>query len=331
MAHMFRLQRESVTSLLLLLVCPASTLASVLYVSDQTLNTVQVFDAASGALTGSLTPTDGWGSPSGIAVGADGDVYVADFNNNAIDKFSASGTFLGTFISSGLNGPTGLAFGPGGDLYVANFGSGGNSYVAQFDSGGNAVNLSLVPSSTGLFDPEAIAFGPDGNLYIADSSNGAVDQVLLPSGAFNTLIPAGCPSTPFANPQGVVFAASGNLYISDAGFGCGGSTDYGVYEYNTAGNLLETFVATNLLSTPIDLAFGPDGNLYVTDASGVEQFNGMTGTQIADFIPTGGLDGPLENPTFLAFSNSVPEPATLSLIGLALVGLTLRRLRQRWL
>jgi glucose/arabinose dehydrogenase len=308
---------------LLVVVGSASALASSLYVSDASLDTVQVFSASSGALTGSLTPTGGWGSPTGIAVGPNGNVYVADFNNSVVDEFSASGAFLSTIISAGLNGPTGLAFGPDGNLYVANFGPGGFSYIASFTSGGSPVNLSFVPSSTGLFDPGAIAFGPDGNLYIADSSNGAVDQVLLPSGAFTTLIPAGCPSTPFANPQGVAFGPDGNLYVSDAGFGCGGSTGFGVYKYDTGGNLLGTFVATNVLSTPIDLAFGPDGNLYVTDASGVEQFNGTTGVQIADFIPSGGSTDPLINPSFLAFS-SVPEPTSVGLIGLGLAGLAIR-------
>lgn len=321
--------KTRVRALPLVIAFSASAFGGSLYVSDASLFSVSTFNSSTGAFTGNLTPAGGWGQPSGIAVGSNGDVYVADFNNNVVDRFGASGNFLATFITSGLFEPTGLAFGPGGDLYVANFGSGNNSYVARYDAFGNPVDVSpFVPASTGLFDPGAIAFGPDGNLYIADSSNGAIDRVILPGGAFGTLIPAGCPGTPFTNPQGVAFGPGGSLYVSDAGFGCGTNNPYGVYRYDTSGNLLGAFVTPNFLSTPIDLAFGPNGNLFVTDGQGrVAEFNGATGAYLTDFVPSGGSGGPLISPTFLAFSSSVPEPVSFVLAGLGLTGLAALRRR----
>jgi glucose/arabinose dehydrogenase len=333
------LPKLRIASLFVLAIGSIPATATSLYVSDVSFSNVEVFDATTGTQTGTLTPTGGWagGSPSGIAVGPNGDVYVADQNNNAVYRFDNTGAFLGTFISTGLFEPTGLAFGPDGNLYVANLGSGNNSYISGFDSSGNPVDATpFVPSSTGLFDPAAIAFGPDGNLYIADSSNDALDKVILSTGFFSTLVSAGCPGTPFTNPQGVAFGPDGNLYLSDAGSGCadssvpGGTADYGVYKYDTSGNFLGNFIGPNILSTPIDLTFGPDGNLYVTDSQArVALFNGTTGAEMADFIANGGSGGPLVDPTFLAFGQTVPEPATFWLMGLGLAALFYRRLRGR--
>ncbi|HLJ45964.1 MAG TPA: hypothetical protein VKU01_08150 [Bryobacteraceae bacterium] len=272
-----------------------------------------MFDGITGTHTGQLTPAGGWGTPSGIAVASDGRVYVADFDNNVVYRFSAAGVYTDTFISSNLFEPTGLAFGPDGFLYVANFGAGNNSYVVRFKPDGTPVDATpFVPSSTGLFDPGAIVFGRDGNLYIADSSNAAIDRVTS-GGVFSTLVPAGCPTTPFTNPQGITFGSDQQLYVSDAGFGCGINTGSGVYKYSTFGVLLGTFIAPNVLSTPIDLAFGPDGNLYVTDGQGrVARFDGTTGAARPDFVPSGGAGGPLINPTFLAFNGQAAATITVT-------------------
>src|SRR5271157_539084 len=62
------------TGLFVLAACSSSATAGSLYVSDASYFTVTMFDSTTGSLTGTLTPTGGWGNPSGIAVGPDGDV-----------------------------------------------------------------------------------------------------------------------------------------------------------------------------------------------------------------------------------------------------------------
>jgi glucose/arabinose dehydrogenase len=92
-------------------------------------------------LTLPVSPTIGNGlggfiDPTGIAIGSDGSVYVADSqantstNDGAIYRFSAAGNYLGTFSSdSSLSQPQGIAFGPNGDLYVTN--DPGNPYCTN--------------------------------------------------------------------------------------------------------------------------------------------------------------------------------------------------------
>ena len=63
-----------------------------------------------------------------------GDLYVANFSNSTIERFTPGGT-ASVFASTGLSGPTGLAFDASGNLYAAN---NGNSTIERFTPGGTA-------------------------------------------------------------------------------------------------------------------------------------------------------------------------------------------------
>jgi DNA-binding beta-propeller fold protein YncE len=57
-----------------------------------------------------------------FAVGANGDVYVADFHNNRIQVFSSSGEFLRQWGSpETFSGPACVALDASGDVYVADY------------------------------------------------------------------------------------------------------------------------------------------------------------------------------------------------------------------
>ena len=74
---------------------------------------------------GSSGTGDGqFNAPLGVATDGNGNVYVADTNNNRIQKFDASGTFLTTSGSYGsgngqFSNPIGVATDGSGNLYVA--------------------------------------------------------------------------------------------------------------------------------------------------------------------------------------------------------------------
>jgi tripartite motif-containing protein 71 len=62
--------------------------------------------------------------PEGVATDGSGHVYVADTNNDRIQKFDASGTFLTTWGSVGsgngqFDSPIGVATDGSGNVYVA--------------------------------------------------------------------------------------------------------------------------------------------------------------------------------------------------------------------
>jgi serine/threonine-protein kinase len=55
--------------------------------------------------------------PHGIAMDGEGNLYIADSNNNRIRKIDLSG-IITTFVDS-INGPSSVALGPNNDLYIA--------------------------------------------------------------------------------------------------------------------------------------------------------------------------------------------------------------------
>ncbi len=93
-------------------------------------------------------PSQAWGSkgtgdgqfltPSGIAVGPDGTVYVSDEGRSDIQHFDAEGQFLGTIGETGtaegqFRLPAGIAVGPDGDVWVADY---SNQRIQRFTASG---------------------------------------------------------------------------------------------------------------------------------------------------------------------------------------------------
>jgi len=106
-------------------------------------------------------------SAEGLAFDGVGNLYVADFNENRIMKYSPGGA-SSIFASPGLNGPTGIAFDGAGNLYVAN--ASGNT-IRKFSRAG--ADLGTF-ASTGLNYPFGIAFDSTGNLYAANFFGGNI-------------------------------------------------------------------------------------------------------------------------------------------------------------
>ena len=85
--------------------------------------------------------------PTGLAFDAAGNLFVANAGTGAVTKFSATGTFVGTF-ASGLAGPQGLAFDSAGNLYVTS---------GQFSSNGGLVEK-FSPIGTILADSHQLDY-----------------------------------------------------------------------------------------------------------------------------------------------------------------------------
>jgi sugar lactone lactonase YvrE len=194
------------------------------------------------------------GSPSGVAVDASANLYIADFSSR-VRKVSSSGTITtvagdgkqgfsgdgGPATSASLNNPNGIAVDASGNLFIADTDNNrirkvsasgvissvaGNGNAGFSGDGGEATAASLN-------QPRGVAVDSSGNLFIADASNSLIRK-LSPNGIISTVAGDGnaftCTSsscTPAHGdggpatsagllfPDGVIADAYGDLFIAD--------------------------------------------------------------------------------------------------------------------
>jgi uncharacterized protein (TIGR03437 family) len=165
-------------------------------------------DFTSGAANGggSGPSASAFDTPAGMGIDAQGALYVADFNNSRVLKFtppfSASGQPSASVVwgqndftargstqqvsASGIAGPTGIAV-AGSDVYVvspsenrvlvfasdARSGSAAKNVLGQSDFATSTANANSFPfaSPNGLSAPRDVQVDPGGTVYVADSGN----------------------------------------------------------------------------------------------------------------------------------------------------------------
>jgi hypothetical protein len=261
----------------------------------------------SGAFLGNFIPpgTGGLSDARGVGVSPAGDIYVADFSNDNVLRFNGTGAFQGVFASGAdVDTPLGIAFGTGGDLFVESAGAVSN--VARVDKTTGAVlNASFTSgNATPLGGPQFLTFGPDlavtdiaGHLFRFD----AVSGVSTFTGLFD-------------NPQGVAFDAAGDLFFAQR-------ISDNIRKIPAGGGPAAEVIPNGAFAgSPADLAIGPDGLLYIASSSAIYRFDvsGANGV-LVDSFGSGGR--------YLAFTSTVPEPATalLACMGVGMLFALARR------
>lgn len=163
--------------------------------------------------------------PWGMAVSANGTIYVADTGNNRVRAISPSGTIT-TVAGDGRLGSSGV-----GSLAV----------------------------DAAVGNPLAVALGSQGQLYIADAYG---VQVVSPNGVLSAVIASspgvlsnhGGPADAFS-PSGIAVSSSGDLYVADA-------SPKLLVELTPTGHVVNSWPIS---VTPAGLASAPDGSILVAD------------------------------------------------------------------
>src|SRR3989344_2565167 len=121
-------------------------------------------------------------APAGVAVDSAVNLFVADTNNNRIQKFSNTGAFLTKWGTVGLaNGefiaPYGVAVDSAGNVFVSDV---GNNRIQKFSNTGAFITKwGTVGSADGQFAaPRGVAVDSAGNVFVADTNNNRIQKFI---------------------------------------------------------------------------------------------------------------------------------------------------------
>jgi sugar lactone lactonase YvrE len=296
-----------------------------IYVADTGNRLIRKISAAGQVETvaGTLNKSDhvdgvgtaaGFGNPSGLALDASGNLYVADARSMTIRKIDVvtrnvttiAGAVLQSGFTDGTPGrfafPTGMALTDDGTLLVADT---NNHALRSVSPDGQVGTVAASPQkqpgaadgdgvSARFSNPFDLACTPDGVLFVADTGNRTVRRI-SPQGEVTTFAgTAGLTGTAdgsggtarFSSPRGITVGQDGLVHVAD-------HVSDMITQSGTIRRITPDGAVTTLAGSPGSLPVGetlyflsgiatlPSGDLAATDISAVRR---ITTGGIASFI-----------------------------------------------
>jgi len=229
-------------------------------------------------------------TPYGPVFDSEGNLYVADFNNDLVKKFTNTGTFIRSFGSYGyqageLDGPIGVAVDNSGNVYVVEQ---NNLRIQKFNSAGvsQATRGALVTWSktdTGFFNEPwgIVAHPPNGNVYVVDKTNNRIQKFDASFSFIWSVGSLGSGDASFNAPRRIAIDISENIYVTD-------TTNHTVKVFNSSGSFLRRIGSgfgnnNGQFNNPIGIAVDTSFNVYISDANNRIQLFNSAGTYVHSY------------------------------------------------
>ena len=152
-------------------------------------------------------------TPMGIAIDGSGNIFVADYGNNAIREIvgSTSSGSTSTYATNHISAPVGVAIDGNNNLFVLNRGGTGAVSTTGSVVEYNIYGMLVATNATQLTNAAAITLDPNGNIFVTERSNLVIE---ISGGIQSTVATVTAPN---ALLKGIAVLPSGNLAVCDFG------------------------------------------------------------------------------------------------------------------
>ncbi len=237
------------------------------------------------ARTVAVSPVAQWGSngrgptqlntPRGLALDAQGNVFVADSLNHRVQKFDRSGRALGSWGTEGnadgqFKEPMGVAVDAQGNVFVADT---WNHRIQKLDATGKFLAKWTGPAG-GFWGPRGIGVDAQGNVYVTDTGNKRIYKFDNGGRPLAQIGSAGSGPGQLNEPIGLAVTAAGELYVAD-------TNNRRIQKFDPQGQPVTAWPVDGWGTGPRNepyVAIDPEGNVYATDPGGA---------RLVKFSPTG--------------------------------------------